>query len=132
MITDPIADLLTQIRNATSRRHPLASTLASKQKERILKVLVEEGFIRGFESVQGADGKPMLKIRLAYTNSGVPVVREINRLSSPGKRVYVGKDEIPTNRGGLGLVVVSTPQGMLTDREARKRGVGGELICSVF
>lgn len=132
MITDPIANLLTQIRNASRAGHVTTSTPDSKKKQAILKVLVDEGYIANFESTKDADGKPRLKIYLRFTNAGKPVVREINRLSKPGRRVYVGKDKLPKFRGGLGVVVVSTSQGMLSDREARKRGLGGELICSVF
>ncbi len=132
MITDPIANLLTTIRNASDAGHPITATPASKQKERILKVLVEEGFIASYEAVENEDKKPVLKIRLQYAPNGRPLIRDVKRLSRPGRRLYVGKDEIPVFRGGLGLVLVSTSQGMLTDREARKRGVGGELVCSVF
>ncbi len=132
MVTDPIANMLTQIRNASNAKHPFTVTAASKQKERLLEVLKGEGFIDSYESFEDGDSKPMIKVRLSYCSDGAPVVKELHRLSRPGKRLYVGKDEIPAFRSGLGVVVVSTSQGVLTDRDARKRGLGGELICSVF
>lgn len=132
MVTDQIGDLLTRIRNAQDAGHPTVAIPASTTKERLLKVLQEEGYIDGYESTKDKNDKPSLKVVLRYTNNGEPVIREIKRLSRPGKRVYVPKDRIPVLRGGLGLVVVSTPRGMLSDRSARKEGIGGELICSVF
>ena len=132
MVTDQIADLLTRIRNAQKAGHPTVSVPASKSKVRLLDVLKAEGFIEEFEKVKDSGEKDQLKIFLRYSSGAKPVIREIRRLSRPGKRLYVAKDNIPRCRGGLGLVVVSTPMGMLSDREARKAGVGGELICSVF
>lgn len=132
MVTDQISDLLTRIRNAQRAGHPTVSVPASKAKSRLLEVLKTEGFLEDFEETKDADEKPVTKIYLRYSNGARPVIREIRRLSRPGKRLYVGKDQIPRCRGGLGLVVVSTPMGMLSDREARRAGVGGELICSVF
>ena len=132
MVTDPIAALLTSIRNASWARHVTTSTPASKVKEAVLRVLVEEGFVANFESQKDATGKQKLKIYLRYANDGGPVVKEINRLSKPGRRQYVAKERLPKFKGGMGVVVISTSQGMMTDAEARKRGLGGELICSVF
>ncbi len=132
MATDQIADLLTRIRNAQGAGHPAVTVPASKTKERVLKVLEEEGYIASVESVDDLAGKPQLKIHLRYTADNRPVIRELKRMSRPGRRLYVGHDAIPAQRGGLGLVVVSTSKGMLSDREARRMGVGGELICSVF
>ncbi len=132
MNTDPIADLLTRIRNATASGHPTVSVPASKTKEQILHVLKDEGYIDMFEIVEKEAGKKNLKIFLKYDTHGKPVIREIKRISSPGRRVHVATAEIPVTKGGLGLVVVSTSSGMLSDREARRQGVGGELICSVF
>lgn len=132
MVTDQIADLLTRIRNAQKAGHPTVAMPSSKAKVRLLDVLKTEGFIEDFETVEDDDAKQQIKIYLRYSSGAKPVIREITRLSRPGKRLYVGKDQIPRCRGGLGLVVVSTPMGMLSDREARKAGVGGELICSVF
>ena len=132
MVTDQISDLLTRIRNAQRAGHPSVSLPASKTKERVLKVLQDEGYVASFESNKDHNGKPQLKVHLRYTNENQPVIREVKRLSRPGKRVYVSHEKIPVNRGGLGLVVVSTSRGMLSDREARRNGLGGELICSVF
>lgn len=132
MVTDSIADLLTRIRNAQLAKHPACMAPASKKKERILEVLVAEGYVERFERVEDQNNKPALKVYLRYESGGVPIVREMNRISKPGRRVYVGSDKIPYCKGGLGTVLVSTSQGVLTDQEARKRGLGGELICSVF
>ena len=132
MVTDQIADLLTRVRNAQRAGHPAVMVPASRSKERILNLFVDEGFVAKVEQVDDAKGKPALKVYLRYQDNGTPVIREVKRISRPGRRIYVGKDEIPRNRGGLGLIVVSTPQGLLSDREARKRGVGGEVVCSVL
>ncbi len=132
MSCDQISDLLTRIRNAQDAGHPAVAVPASKTKERVLSVLVSEGYLASFEPTKDQTGKPQLKVHLRYTNDNQPVIREIKRLSRPGKRLFVGRDAIPANRGGLGLVVVSTSKGMLSDRDARKEGIGGELICSVF
>ena len=132
MATDPIADLLTRIRNAAAAGHPTVSVPASKVKLQILRVLQEDGYIDRFDSVKDAASKPAIKIFIRYAGTGVPVIQEIKRLSTPGRRRYVSTDEIPRARGGLGVVVVSTSKGVMTDREARRQGIGGELICSVF
>ena len=132
MVTDQVADLLTRIRNASRAGHPSVRIPASGSKQRILQVLIDEGYLASFEKTEDESGKPELKVMLRYDNRGQPVIREIKRVSTPGRRVYVGKDDIPRNRGGLGMLVVSTSKGVLADREARKQGVGGELVCSVF
>lgn len=132
MITDQIADLLTRIRNAQRAGHPAVNMPASKKKESLLKLLVDEGYIAGIEQGEDANGKPQIKVYLRYDVHGQPVIREIQRISRPGKRIYVAKDEVPRNKSGLGLVVVSTSKGLLSDQQARKQGLGGELICSVF
>lgn len=132
MKCDPVADLLTRIRNASRAGHPTVKIPASSAKELLLKVLLEEGYIGRFEPFKDADGKSFIKVYLRYTLAGRPAISEISRVSSPGRRVYLKASKIPRCRGGLGIVVVSTSQGMLADREARKRGVGGEVICSVF
>ncbi|MCB0323484.1 MAG: 30S ribosomal protein S8 [Bdellovibrionales bacterium] len=132
MVTDQIADLLTRIRNALIAGHPSVTVPASRKKERILDLLVREGYLASFEQAEDASGKPVLKAQLRYDKRGGPVIREITRISSPGKRIYVNKDSIPKHKGGLGLVVVSTSRGLLSDSEARREGVGGELVCSVF
>ena len=132
MVTDQIADLLTRIRNAQRVGHPVVSVPASKSKERILKLLEAEGFIAQVASETDENEKPVLKASLKYDQKGEPVIRGIERISSPGKRQYVKCTDIPRVRGGIGMVVVSTSRGMLSDREARKEGIGGELVCSVY
>lgn len=132
MVTDPIANMLTHIRNASAAHHPTTSVPASKVKVHLLEMLAKEGFIERFELVKGDRGKNTLKIFLQYSKSGEPVLRELKRISKPGRRLYVSKDEIPSSRGGLGISIISTSQGMYTDREARKLGLGGELMFSVF
>lgn len=132
MITDQIADMLTRIRNAHMAKHPTVSVAASNTKKSILGVLESEGYIAGVEELEETANKKQFKIKLRYDRRGEPAIRDINRLSKPGRRVYLNKDSIPQNKGGLGIYVVSTSKGMLTDRQAREQGVGGELICSVF
>ena len=132
MNTDPIADLLTRIRNATNAGHLSTVVPASTTKGRILQVLTDEGYINKFEQRDDAAGKPEFKVTLRYLGDGRPAIKMLSRLSKPGRRVYVPKDEVKRYRGGLGLTIVSTSQGMMSDAEARKRGIGGELICSVF
>lgn len=132
MVTDQIADLLTRIRNALLAGHPVTYSPASKKKERILELLTKEGYIAGYEASKDEDLKPQLTIRLRYDHRGNPVIRELKRVSKPGKRIYVGKDSVPRNRGGLGVMVVSSSKGVISDAQARAEGVGGELLCSVF
>lgn len=132
MVTDQIADLLTRIRNAQGAGHPSLTVPASTTKARILQVLKDEGYIGGTEAIKDADGKPVIKVYLRYIDETAPVIREVHRLSRPGKRVYVAAEDIPSIKGGLGLVIVSTSKGMMSDRAARKEGIGGELICSAF
>lgn len=126
---DPIADLLTRIRNAQAANHPDVSMPSSTAKVAICKVLQEEGYIERY-SVED-DLRPMLNVTLRYHN-GKPVIEEIARVSRPGLRVYKACDELPKVRGGLGVAIVSTNKGLLTDRAAREAGVGGEVVCTVF
>lgn len=132
MVTDQIADLLTRIRNAQRVGHPSVTIPSSRTKERILEVLHSEGYVERFERIDEENGKATLKVALKYDSIGQPVIRELNRLSSPGCRKYVGKSDIKSYRHGLGTVVISTSKGMLSDRDARAQGIGGELICAVF
>ena len=132
MVTDQIADLLTRIRNASRMNHVSALIPASRTKESILNVLLEEGYIASVEATTDANEKPALRVGLRFDQHGSPVIRGIDRISKPGRRIYVKKGEIPVHKSGLGTIVVSTSQGMLSDKETRKRGVGGELVCSVF
>ena len=129
-MSDPIADLLTRIRNAQMAKLPVVSCPSSKLKLAICEVLQDEGYIGSFSVV--ADGaKSQLTIDLKYYQ-GKPVIEEIIRVSKPGLRQYKGKDDMPRNRQGLGIVIVSTNQGVMTERKARAAGIGGEVLCSVF
>lgn len=129
MMTDPIADMLTQIRNALSARKVSLSMPASKVKEAIAKVLEEEGYLSACTASE-VEGKRELEIVLKYFE-GEPVIAELKRISKPGLRVYRGAEELPKVLDGLGIAIVSTSQGIMSDRAARDAGVGGELICSV-
>ncbi len=126
---DPIADMLTRIRNGQGARKSEVTMPASKQRVAIAEVLKREGYIEDFQS-HANDGLPVLTITLKYFE-GKPVIEELSRVSRPGLRVYRAKDAIPKVRGGLGVAIVSTSQGILTDREARRQGLGGEIICYV-
>ncbi|MCC6221094.1 MAG: 30S ribosomal protein S8 [Deltaproteobacteria bacterium] len=132
MVTDPIANLLTNIRNASMSGLARTVVPASNAKERILQLLLDEGYIAGFKRVSDLGGKDSIQIELRYLGGGKPVIKEIKRISRPGRRVYVKRGEIPEVKGGLGVVIVSTSSGILSDREARKVGLGGEVICTVF
>lgn len=129
-MTDPIADFLTRIRNAQMARLPVVVAPSSKIKVAIARVLEEEGYITGY-SVSDNDGKPEINIELKYHN-GVPVIEEIKRVSRPGLRSYKGKEDIPSNRAGLGIAILSTNKGLMTDKQARESGIGGEVLCTVF
>ena len=128
-MSDPIADLLTRIRNAHTRANTAVSGPSSKVKVAIAQVLKDEGYIDGF-SVKTEGGKADLEITLKYY-AGRPVIERIERVSRPGLRVYKGRDDIPQVQNGLGVAIVTTPQGVMTDRKARATGVGGEVLCYV-
>jgi small subunit ribosomal protein S8 len=128
-MSDPIADLLTRIRNAQSVNKTTVAMPSSKLKVAIARVLKEEGYIEDF-AVADQGGKPELRIELKYY-AGRPVIERIERVSRPGLRIYRGKSEIPTVMNGLGVAIVSTPQGVMTDRKARATGTGGEILCYV-
>jgi len=128
-MTDPISDLLTRIRNAQAVEKASVKIPASKVKRSILKVLKEEGYIEDFAE-QAVDGKPILNVRLKYY-AGRPVIERIERFSTPGLRKYRGKDKLPKVLGGLGTAIVSTSHGVMTDRAARKAGLGGEVLFIV-
>ena len=130
-MTDPIADMLTRIRNASLRGKSGCSTPASKLRAWVLDVLAAEGYIRGYEKGTGPDGHPTLEIELKYYE-GTPVIRELKRVSKPGRRVYLGVKDIPTVRQGLGVSIVSTSRGVMSDASARAANVGGEVLCTVF
>ena len=130
-MTDPIADMLTRIRNALKARKEEVDIPSSNLKKRIAEVLKEEGFIKGFRVIP--DGKQgILRVFLKYDEQGSPVISGLQRVSKPGRRVYVGKEEIPRVMGGLGVAILTTSRGVMTDREAKKVGVGGEVICYVW
>lgn len=131
MQTDPIADFLTSIRNANSARHPQVTVPASKIKAEIARVLKEEGYIEDYEK-QDVGPQGSLKITLRYTGGRERVIQHIERISKPGQRIYVGKGEVQRVLGGLGIAILTTPRGVLTDRAAKKAGVGGELIAKVY
>jgi len=130
-MNDPIADMLTRIRNAQMRGKSTVSTPASKLRVRVLDVLSDEGYIRGYEKSTGADGHPALEISLKYYE-GTPVIRELKRVSKPGRRVYMGVKDIPSVRQGLGVSIVSTSKGVMSDASARAANVGGEVLCTIF
>ena len=130
-MNDPIGDMLTRIRNAQMRGKSTVSTPASKLRGWVLDVLADEGYIRGYESATDAKGHPTLEISLKYFD-GTPVIRELKRVSKPGRRVYLGRDDIPQVRQGLGISIVSTSKGVMTDASARTNNVGGEVLCTVF
>jgi len=126
---DPVSDMLTRIRNAQQVQNPKVSMPSSKLKLAIAQVLRAEGYVADFSVSEGA--KPELTIDLKY-HKGRPVIEVLDRVSRPGLRIYRDKDELPTIQGGLGIAVVSTCKGVMTDRAARKAGVGGEVLCTVF
>ena len=128
-MTDPIADMLTRIRNAQMREETIVKMPSSKVKTAIAKVLKDEGYIDGFK-VAGEEMKPQLELALRYY-AGRPVIEKIERVSKPGLRIYKSKDDIPRVMNGLGIAIVSTSQGVMTDRKARATGVGGEVLCIV-
>src|SRR6056297_4045495 len=130
-MNDPLGDMLTRIRNAQMRGKTTVVTPASKLRAWVLDVLQDEGFIRGYEATTGADGHPAIEISLKYYE-GAPVIRELQRVSTPGRRVYMGVNDIPTVRQGLGVSIVSTPKGVMSDAVARSNNVGGEVLCTVF
>jgi small subunit ribosomal protein S8 len=130
-MNDPIGDMLTRIRNAQLRGKAVVSTPASKLRAWVLDVLKDEGYIRGYEKATGEDGHPVLRIELKYSE-GTPVIRDIKRVSKPGRRVYMSVKDLPSVRGGLGVSIVSTPKGVMSDAHARAANVGGEVLCTVF
>jgi small subunit ribosomal protein S8 len=130
-VTDPLGDMLTRIRNAQMRGKSTVRTPASTLRRRVLEVLQAEGYIRGFEVIDQGDKKPEIEISLKYYD-GRPVIRELKRVSKPGRRAYSGVKELPSVRNGLGLAIVSTPKGVMSDAQARADNVGGEVLCTVF
>jgi small subunit ribosomal protein S8 len=130
-VSDPIGDMLARIRNAQERGKSKVATPASRLRERVLDVLQSEGFIRGYVTVQKEQGKSEIEIELKYFD-GAPVIHEIQRVSKPSRRVYASVSTIPTVYNGLGISILSTPKGVMSDADARAQNVGGEVICTVF
>ena len=130
-INDPLGDMLARIRNAQMRRRPKVSTPASNLRQRVLDVLQEEGYIRGYTRVDNKDGMSELEIELKYAN-GQPAIREITRVSTPGRRVYRPVRDLRAVANGLGVAILSTPKGVMPDWRAREENVGGEVLCNVF
>src|SRR5260370_6742284 len=131
MVSDPIADMLTRLRNALAARHPKVDVPASKLKAEIARILKEEGYILNFKVAE--DGpKKTIKIYLKYATNTEPVISHIERISRPGCRVYVGQSDIPRVLGGMGINILTTPRGVMTGRTAHKEGIGGELLCQIW
>lgn len=130
-VIDPIGDMLARIRNAQERGKSKVSMPASRLRERVLEVLQNEGFIRSYATVQQGGGKAEIEVELKYFD-GAPVIREIQRVSKPGRRVYASVATLPTVYNGLGISILSTPKGVMSDADARAQNVGGEVICTVF
>ena len=129
--SDPIGDMLTRIRNGQNAKKSAVKTPASKLRISVLDALKREGFIRGYEAVESEPGKPEISIELKYYQ-GNGVIEHVSRVSKPGRRVYSGVKDLPTVRNGLGISVLSTPRGVLSDSEAREANVGGEVLCKVY
>ena len=130
-MNDPLGDMLTRIRNAQQRRRGTVMTPGSKLRARVLDVLKSEGYIRDYSTTEFGNGRTEFSIELKYFE-GQPVIRRIQRVSKPGRRVYVSVDSMPQVADGLGIVIMSTPQGVMADHEAREKNVGGEVLCQVF
>ena len=130
-MNDPLGDMLTRIRNAAMRSKPTVRSPSSKLRLRVLEVLKDEGFIRGYEVIDSGDHKPQVEISLKY-HDGAPAIRELKRMSKPGRRFYSGVAAMPQVRNGLGVSIVSTSRGVMSDARARAENVGGEVLCTVF
>ena len=130
-VNDPIGDLIARINNAQMRKKPKISTPGSRLRVSVLEVLKNEGFIRGYTSVDHSDGRSEIEVELKYFD-GQPVIREMSRVSKPGRRVYVAVRNLPRINNGLGVAILSTPKGVMADHDARDANVGGEVLCTVF
>ena len=129
--TDPIADMLTRIRNANSSKHKTVDVPASNMKKEIARILFEEGYIKAFEEIKD-DAQGVIRITLKYDEKGAKVIDGLKRISKPGLRVYASKDELPQVLNGLGIALISTSKGIKTDKEARKEGLGGEVLAYIW
>ena len=130
-LTDPVADFLARIRNALRARHQKVDVPASKLKLEIARILKEEGYISNYKQTE-EDGRKVLRVYLKYGSNNEAVISRVQRVSSPGCRVYVGRNEIPRVLGGMGINILTTPRGVMTGRQARKEGVGGEILCEIW
>ena len=130
--TDPIADMLTRIRNANSSKHKTVDIPASKMKLAIADILFQEGYIKSFEEIKEENNQGIIRITLKYTEKGKKVIDGLKRISKPGLRVYASKDELPRVLNGLGIALISTSKGIMTDKEARENGVGGEVLAYIW
>jgi small subunit ribosomal protein S8 len=130
-LTDPVADFLTRIRNAHRSRHQKLDAPASKLKTEIARILKEEGYVANYKAAE-EDGHPVLRVYLKYGANNEAAIRDLRRVSRPGCRVYIGRDEIKRVQGGLGISILTTPKGVMTGRQARREGVGGEFLCEVW
>ena len=130
-VNDPLGDMLTRIRNAQMRKRGKVSTPGSSLRQKVLDVLQAEGYIRGYSTTEYGNGRTEFEIELKYYD-GQPVIREISRVSKPGRRVYAAVDALPRVANGLGITIVSTPKGVMADHAAREANVGGEVLCKVF
>lgn len=130
-LTDPVADFLARVRNAIHARHSKVDVPTSKLKLEMARILKEEGYVANYKPME-EEGKKFIRVFLKYSNNNEPVITDLTRISRPGCRVYVGRYEIPRVLGGLGINILTTPRGVMTGREARKQGVGGEILCEVW
>ena len=130
-LTDPVADFLARVRNAIHARHSKVDVPTSKLKLEIARILKEEGYVASYKPME-EEGRKFIRVFLKYGNNNEPVITDLTRISRPGCRVYVGRYEIPRVLGGLGINILTTPRGVMTGREARKQGVGGEILCEVW
>ncbi len=131
-MTDPIADMLTRLRNAIGARHRRVDMPSSKIKVQVARILKESSYITDFRVIETEEGRKVLRVILKYAAGGQPVIRELKRISTPGLRKYVGVTEIPRVRNGLGMAIVSTSKGLMSDRDARRANTGGELLAIVY
>lgn len=131
MVTDPIGDLLTRLKNGSQRRHETITVPASKLKRAVLEILKKEGYVEAVEDAT-VEGHPALKVQLRYVQEGQPMITGLQRISKPGRRVYVGSKEIARVRNGIGMSILSTSKGVMTDQESRRNKLGGEVLCSVW
>ncbi len=131
MVTDPIGDLLVRLKNGAQRRFETVAVPTSKLKRAILEILKREGYVDAIED-EVRDGHPILNVRLRYIGKGQPMITGLERISKPGRRVYVGSEDIKKVRNGIGLSILSTSKGIMTDQESRKSHLGGEVLCSVW